>query len=117
MATDEIFDSCVRTAGDRAGVFEYDGQTGYFYLYETAKHHGEKVVDSIHVLSGEPDFAETDVSVRWDCDEEKVGLFIRQTLWAVFDIARRAKYGGGYKAGAKPPLPSQATIGFGPPPS
>jgi uncharacterized protein len=34
MAADEIFESASRAAGDLAAVFEYDGETGYFYLYE-----------------------------------------------------------------------------------
>jgi hypothetical protein len=112
MSTEEIFDSCVRTTGDLAGVFEYDGETGYFYLYKTERAHGEKVLESIHVLSGQPDFTEVDISVRWDLDEQKVGLFIRDALWAVFDGTRRLKYGGGYEAGAKPSLPAEAMIGF-----
>jgi hypothetical protein len=113
MPAEEIFDSCVRTRGDLAGVFEYDGEAGFFYLYETERGHGEKVLDSIHIFSGQPDLAEHDVSVRWDLAEEKVGLFIRDVLWAVFDGAKRAKYGGRYETGAKQSLPSAATIGFG----
>ncbi len=41
MTTEEIFDSCVREKGDLAGVFEYDGEAGYFYLYETKRGQGE----------------------------------------------------------------------------
>ncbi|WP_437294750.1 DUF2251 domain-containing protein [Sorangium sp. So ce426] len=109
---DEIFDSAVRPAGDLAGVFEYDGDTGYFYLYATGEGTGQKVLDAIHVLSGMPDFGETDISIRWDSEEQKVGLFIKGILWAVYDCARRAKYGGAYKSGGKPSLPSGADVGF-----
>lgn len=108
----EIFDSAVRPAGDLAGVFESDGDTAYFYLYATGGDTGQKVLDSIHVFSGEPDFAEADVSVRWDSEEQKVGLFIKGVLWAAFDCTRRTKYGGSYKLGGKPSLPSGAEVGF-----
>jgi hypothetical protein len=109
---DEIFDSAVRPAGDLAGVFEYDGETGYFYLYATGGGAGQRVLDSIHVLSGEPDFAKSDISICWDSEEQKVGLFIKGVLWAAFDCGRRTKYGGSYKPGGKPSLPSGADVGF-----
>jgi hypothetical protein len=113
MATDEIFNDSVRTAGDLAGVFEYDGETGYFYLYDTTERQGKKILDSIRILSGEADFSDADISIRWDLEEQKVGLFIRNVLWAVFDGSRLAKYGGNYKAGAKPSLPPEVERGFG----
>lgn len=31
MTNEEMFDSSTRSKGDLAGVFEYDGETGYFY--------------------------------------------------------------------------------------
>jgi hypothetical protein len=114
MAIDEMFDSRVRTSGDLAGVFEYDGNTGYFYLYETGGEEDRKILDSIRIISGEPDFGEEDVAIIWDQGEQKVGLFIRGQLWAVFDRQQRAKYGGSYKPGLTPVLPSQATIGLAP---
>ena len=109
---DEIFDSAVRSAGDLAGVFEYDGETGYFYLYATEGDAGRKVLDSIHILSGDPDFADANISVRWDSEEQKVGLFIRDVLWAAFDCGRRSKHGGAYEPGGKPSLPRGAKVGF-----
>ena len=113
MSSEEIFDSCVRSTGDLAGVFEYDGETCYFYLYEPEQGGSGKVIGSIHVLTGVPDFADADVSIRWDIKEQKVGLFIRDRIWAVFDSAQGLKFGGGYRAGARPLLPPEATVGFG----
>ena len=111
MSTD-IFESCVRTTGDFAGVFECDDEAGYFYLYETGGNAGHKIIDSIHILSGQPDFTDTDVSVRWDQDQEKVGLFIRNMLWAVFDVKCRHRYGAVYDDTKTPALPLEATNGF-----
>lgn len=108
----EIFESAVRSTGDMAGIFEYDGETGYFYLYATGGDSGRKVLDSIHVLSGDSDFSEADVSVRWDSDERKVGLFIRDVLWAAFDSGRECRYGGSYKRGGRPSLPPGTDVGF-----
>lgn len=112
MVRCEMFDSSVRVTGDLAGVFEYDGETGYFYLYETAGGEGHRVLSSTHVLSGEPDFSETDVAIRWDSENRRVGLFIKNVLWAVFD-EDRTKYGGIYKPGGTPQLPTDARTWFG----
>ena len=51
----DIFDSCLRSAGDLAGVFEHDGETGYFYLHRAAP--SSEVLDHIHIVNAEIDFA------------------------------------------------------------
>jgi len=112
VASDDIFESSVRSTGDLAGVFEYDGDNSYFYLYDTDRSQGEKVLDSIHVLSGKPDFSQAEIAIRWDDEETKVGLFIRGQLWAVFDSRRRIKYGGRYSSRTPPSLPSEVMDGF-----
>ncbi|MDI1478321.1 DUF2251 domain-containing protein [Polyangium sp. y55x31] len=94
MATEEIFESCVRSAGDLAGVFEYDGETGYFYLYATGATGEARVLDAIHVLSGEADFAVSDIVIAWDQGETRVGLAIRGQLRASFDTTNMAKLRG-----------------------
>src|SRR4051812_21738088 len=93
MPQDEIFADAIRSAGDLAGVFEFDGQTGYFYLYRIGAGH-QKVVNAIHVVSGDLDFAEREIAIRWNPKEDKVGLFIKGELWAAFDAIGQAKYGG-----------------------
>lgn len=103
---EEIFESVIRTAGDIAGVFEFDGDTGYFYLYQLDEAQDHRILDSIHILSGTPDFSELDITIGWDSKEEKVGLFIRGKLWAVYDVAHSSKYGGDYDPEATPGLPS-----------
>src|SRR5205823_6341887 len=98
MSIDEIFLSQIRSIGDLAGVFEFDGETGYFYLYEMANPEGKKIIGSIRVLAGMPDFEEEDVMICWDKTETRVGLHIRGQLWAAFDANVRAAYGGNYHA-------------------
>lgn len=110
--SDEIFDSSVRSAGDLAGVFEYDGETGYFYLYQTEGGKDHKVLGSIRVLSGEPDFGDVDIAIRWDPANRRVGLFIRGVLWAAFDDCRE-RYGGNYRPGVPSPLGTEARAWFG----
>jgi hypothetical protein len=112
MSLEEMFDSSVRAAGDLAGVFEHDGETGYFYLYNTEGETAHRVIGSVRVVSGHPDFSEQDVSIRWDPTDRRVGLFIRGALWAVFDD-RHVPHGGDYAAGAAPLLPSDANAWFG----
>ena len=113
MTNEEMFDSAVRSAGDKAGVFEYDGETGYFYLYDTRNEETRKVVDAIPVMNREPDCAETDLAVRWDSAERMVGLFIRGALWAVFDDKTGTKYGGHYHAHSRPEVPDEIIKAFG----
>ncbi len=108
----EIFDSCVRSKGDLAGVFEYDGETGYFYLCRARGDAVGPILDRLHILSGPPNFEEIDVLVRWDRQEEKVGLFIRRELWAVFDPASQKTYGGATTDGATPAIASEGSAGF-----
>jgi hypothetical protein len=112
MAANEMFESSFRTTGDLAGVFEYDGETGYFYLYETKSAGGQKVAAAIHILTGSPDFREEDVNIHWDSSERIVGLFIKQRLWAAFDEKTRAKYGGNYRADTLPTLPTEIVCAF-----
>jgi len=108
----EIFDSCVRSKGDLAGVFEHDGETGYFYLCRAKGDAVEAILDSIHVLSGKPSFGEMDILIRWDRQEEKVGLFIRRELWAVFDPTSQKSYGRAAANGATPAIALEASAGF-----
>ncbi len=107
--SDEIFADASRSAGDLAGVFEFDGETAYFYLYRVGEE--QKVLDAIHVLSAKPDFGKEDIAIRWTLIEDKVGLFIRGELWAVFDTHNKTKYGGNYRkdlTSTVPPVVSRA---------
>lgn len=110
--TTEIFDSCVRSGGDLAGVFEYDGETGYFYLYEVRGNADNRVVDAIRIVVGTSDFVEADICVRWNANEDSVGLYIRGTLWAIFDTIRNQKHGGDYRPGGQSSLPPDIATGF-----
>jgi len=105
MPTDEMFDSQLRSIGDLAGVFEFDGDVAYFYLYNTTQPEKKKVLGTIRVLAGTPDFEEEDVAICWDKTESKVGLRIRDKLWAVFDADTGAAYGGNYERGSEAKVP------------
>jgi len=112
MTDDNMFESCARSADDLAAVFEYDGDSGHFYLYMTQDAQGQKIAGSIRVLTGMRDFEQEDVAIRWDENESHVGLFIRGKLWAVFDANTRAKYGGNYQVGMQPQIPAEAADCF-----
>jgi hypothetical protein len=96
MSIHEIFESQLRSAGDLAGVFEFDGRTGYFYLYTISESQSKRGLGAIRVLTGIPDFKQDDVVICWDAGENKVGLRIRGELWAAFDTDTGAGYGGDY---------------------
>jgi len=109
---EKSFDSLVRSAGDLAGVFEYDDRVGYFYLYEVLGQATGKIIKAIRISSGEPDYAESDIAIRWDRQERSVGLFIRGELWAVFDAEMRQSYGGDYSPDKHADVPLEISAGF-----
>lgn len=100
-----IFESLIRSTGDIAGVFEFDGETSYFYLYDVNEADGKKVLDAINITSGIPDFEASDISIRWNDEENLVSLRIKDDIWAAFDCESKSKYGGNYFPGARPKLP------------
>jgi hypothetical protein len=107
MADNDIFAACERSASDYAGVFEYTAGTGYFYLHEPGGKDGQRIIDHIWVVNTPAGFGEADVTIRWDARENRVGLFIRERLWAVFDLTINEKFGGGYKADADADIPEE----------
>jgi len=109
---EDIFDSAIRTAGDLAGVFEFDGDNSYFYLYKTSGDPKQKVLGAIHIVSGIPDFKAGDIAILWDRNETAVGLFIRSKLWAVFDSVTGTKYGGNYEPQSQPTIASEISNAF-----
>src|SRR5689334_20388508 len=96
----EMFENACRTTGDMAGVFEFDGETGYFYLYDLRAGEDSKVVGAIRMLSGTPEFSEADVSIKWDSEERYVGFFVRGCLCAAFDSVSGEAFGGDYRPDA-----------------
>jgi len=113
MASPEMFVDETRSAGDLAGVFEYDGETGYFYLYDRSRPSdgkGSRILGFIHIVSRTPDFAEEDVVVRWSKDEITVGLFIRGKLWAAFSGG--GKFGGDFRNPGVPNIPEWVSSAF-----
>ncbi|MDX8526967.1 hypothetical protein RFM68_20910 [Mesorhizobium sp. MSK_1335] len=98
----DIFDSAIRTKGDLAGVFEYEeideakSATAYFYLHRVEGETAGSVLGAIPVRSGQWAITEADVAVRWDSNEQRVGLFVFGTLVAAFDAITGVKYGGRY---------------------
>jgi hypothetical protein len=111
---DEIFESSTRSSGDMAGVFEFDGETGYFYLYETGGTRSNKILDSVRISSSTPDFTESDIAIQWDVEERRVGFLIKGVLWAVFDCDNRAKFGGDYRSNAASEVPPEVKKRFEP---
>jgi hypothetical protein len=90
----DVFQSATRSLGDFAGVFEYDGDAAYFYLYSLMNDDGQKIVGAVHLPLGEAGVVESDVKIKWDEPEEKVELFLRNRLWAIFNLKSGQKAGG-----------------------
>lgn len=86
MTNEEIFESQLNPAGSFAGVYEYEEEVGYFYLYDVSKNDGHKVVSAIRVATGPAAHSSAEVEIRWSADEKFVGLLIRERLCAAFDV-------------------------------
>ena len=107
---EDVFVDLARSAGDLAGVFEYDGETGYFYLYRLNSAEGNRIAGAIPILSGKIRISYDDVLLRWDASENKVALFIRSVMWAIFDCRSGEKYGGHYAPNGTPKIPADVTF-------
>lgn len=101
-----------RSRGNLAGVFEFDGDTSYFYFWRQSDDY--RVLGAIHIATGKPDFGESDLDVRWYARDERVGLFVRNELWAAFDAETGTTAGGDYRSDERPILPPWASHGLGP---
>ena len=77
-----------------SGIFEDDGDTGYFYAYDRSP--GAGILDAVHIYSAanvaDRD-RDSDVLLLWSSDGLKVGLLINDHLHAVIDFESRLAYG------------------------
>jgi hypothetical protein len=111
MERNDIFESSVRSHGDLAGVFECDGEEGYFFLFDLTKGTGEQGAGVICVHPENADLKEADVAIKWSKSEEIVGLYIRGGLCAAFDQKGR-KFGGNYGTREAPSIPARVVEQF-----
>lgn len=77
-----------------SGVFEDDGETGYFYAYDRAAPDDARILDACHIYNVanvvDSDRA-SEVEVIWTDDGLKAALLINDYAHAVIDfVARRA---------------------------
>ncbi len=101
------FVSAARVKRDFAGVYEYDGETAYFYLYQMRDGAGGNVADQLRIHVGKITLQEEDVRVVWDATESKVGLFLKGCLWATFNLRSGEKFGGNYEEDRLPQIPKE----------
>lgn len=84
-------------AGDFAGVFEYDGEVGCFYLYRlSASGENGRIDGAIQIVKGRLSFEPDEIEIRWNAEQDRVALFIRCSLWALFNVKSGAAYGQSY---------------------
>lgn len=81
----EFIESALRPDGDLAGVFEFDGETSYFYLWNSTLKDGKKILASICIDVAPSEIENSEVVIRWDENSKYVGLFFSRKLVAVFD--------------------------------
>ena len=78
-----------------SGVFEDDGQTGYFYAYDRAAPDDARILDACHIYNvanvvdrDRP----SEVAVIWTADGMKAALLINDYAHAVIDFGTRRAY-------------------------
>lgn len=89
---EEMFESSIRSAGDFAAVFEFDGEISYFYLVSCGKS-GDKIVSAIRINFIEPAI-DSNIKITWSAEEASVALMINNCLFALFDVGTLKAYGG-----------------------
>ncbi|HEX6285643.1 MAG TPA: DUF2251 domain-containing protein [Pyrinomonadaceae bacterium] len=72
------------------GVFEDDGDTGYFYLYDVG---GETILGDLQIYNDAKalKFDEHDVEVVWSSDEQKCGVRILNGMRGIIDVKGNMK--------------------------
>jgi hypothetical protein len=102
---DEYFDSSMRPSGDIAGVFEFDGETGYFYLYEMSSDGENKIKGALNIHIDNVTFAPSDVLINWSSDWNITYLKISNKVYAVFDCRSGIGYSGNISTGVEAVIP------------
>jgi len=78
-----------------SGVFEDDGQTGYFYAYDRAAPEDARILDAclIYTVTNVVDRSRSsEVEVIWTDDGLKAALLINDYAHAVIDFGARRAY-------------------------
>jgi hypothetical protein len=106
MEENEIFLSATRSSKDFAGVFEFDGETSYFYLYALGGAAGNRIVGAINISRTFNRKDEPQIEVRWNKSESLVGLFYKTSLLASYN-ANSSNRVDGYFLGSTSPTQSE----------
>jgi hypothetical protein len=87
--------SSVSLAADYGGVFEDDGDTGYFYAVDHPSQSEGRILGAVHIynVASVADRAvPSRVTILWSQDGVKCALLISDYPHAVFDFAARRGY-------------------------
>jgi hypothetical protein len=74
-------------SGDLSGVFEYDGETAYFYLYAETGFSEPTILAAVHIQSGPINLERNEISVFWDDSNRVVSLSINGEVRAQLSSA------------------------------
>jgi hypothetical protein len=92
---EETFYARDSAASSFSGVFEDDGQTGYFYAYDRAAPEHARILDACHIY----DVADvvdrhrpSEVEIIWTRDGMKAALLINNVPHAVIDFRAQRAY-------------------------
>ena len=82
-------ESSNRSAGDFVGVFEYDGETSYFCLYNEIE---KKILGAIPIKVEHPNVLRAQIDVRWDTSEKMVAVYIDESMCALFKVGNEISF-------------------------
>lgn len=103
-----IYKSVLHPSNGMGAVFEDDGETGYFYLWDENATDEMKIRGALRIYNSPKELAKEDVDVRLNSAGTKAGLFIHDVLWAVWDLQNATSTGGDYVPTG---LPDPLTLG------
>ena len=82
----DIFAESANTTRTYSAFFEADDVVGWYYLVMKPDEPDSKIICAMQIMHGIPDFAESDLDVRWTDDDMKVGVFIKSKLYGYYDL-------------------------------
>ena len=81
------YESAVQPSGVFAAFFERDEDTAYFYLMDLRKEQGRQIVNAFNVRAAIAVILPDAIKIEWAWPDDLVGLFVGQSLCAVFDVS------------------------------
>ncbi len=82
----DVFESAIQPAGHFGAVFERADLTAFFYLLDLRMGQGGEIVATVNVQTETEMAPAAAARIAWAAQGDLVGLFLEESLCAVFDL-------------------------------